>query len=82
MTSRFVVEYDDGANAIYLRLKRGVVSETIELSNSILVDVNRRSEALGIEFLNPDVLGPFMRKHFPNATDVSRAITELTRKIA
>lgn len=82
MTSRFAIEYDDDANAIYLRLKKGVVSQTIGLSDSILVDVNRKNQALGIEFLNPDELGPFMRKHFPHAADVSEAVTELTRNLA
>jgi len=45
------IEYDPQADALYLRLKKGRVHETIEVSDGVLVDLDERGDPLGIEVL-------------------------------
>lgn len=43
--------YDKEADAMNIRIKDGKVYKTLEISDSILVDVDKRGRALGIEIL-------------------------------
>ena len=43
--------YDKEADAMNIRVKNGKVYKTLEISDSILVDVDRKGRALGIEIL-------------------------------
>ena len=43
--------YDKEADAINIRVKRGKVYKTLEISDSILVDVDKKGRALGVELL-------------------------------
>ncbi len=43
--------YDKEADAMNIRVKSGKVYKTLEISDSILVDVDKKGRALGIEIL-------------------------------
>ncbi len=43
--------YNKEADAMSIRVKSGKVFKTIEISDSILVDVDKKGRALGIEIL-------------------------------
>lgn len=43
--------YDKEADAMNIRVKSGKVHKTLEISDSILVDVDKKGRALGIEIL-------------------------------
>lgn len=43
--------YDKEADAMYIRVKRGKVHKTREISDAIIVDVDKRGHVLGIEVL-------------------------------
>jgi len=44
--------YDKEADAMYIRVKKGRVKKTLELSDSLLVDIDARGTVLGIEMLD------------------------------
>jgi uncharacterized protein YuzE len=46
------IEFDQVADAIYIRLKDGEVFDTKDVSTGIFVDVDEFDEPLGIEILN------------------------------
>jgi uncharacterized protein YuzE len=46
------ITHDKIADAVYVYLKKGEISRTVKLSGSILVDVNKKGEAIGVEILN------------------------------
>ncbi|MDO8576211.1 MAG: DUF2283 domain-containing protein [bacterium] len=43
--------YDKEADAMNIRVKNGKVHKTLEISDSILVNVDKKGRALGIEIL-------------------------------
>ncbi len=43
--------YDKEADAMYLRLKKGKVYKTLEMSDFLLADVDKKGKVLGIEML-------------------------------
>ncbi|MDO8552975.1 MAG: DUF2283 domain-containing protein [bacterium] len=43
--------YDKEADAMNIRVKNGKVYKTLEISDSILVDVDKKGRALGVEIL-------------------------------
>ena len=43
--------YDKEADAMNIRVKSGKVYKTLEITDSILVDVDKKGRALGIEIL-------------------------------
>ncbi len=45
------VEYDQVADAIYFRLKGKDVSESVELSEGVIIDYDSKGEVCGIEVL-------------------------------
>jgi uncharacterized protein YuzE len=53
------LEYDPEADALYLRLKKGRVSETVETAENVFVDLDAGGEPLGIEIL-------FVSKRYPS----------------
>lgn len=48
------LEYDPSCNALYIRLKRGKVTQTEPVSDNVIFDLNDRNETLGIEILGPE----------------------------
>jgi len=45
------IEYDKEAEASYIYLRKGKISKTIKLMDSLLVDIDEKSNILGIEVL-------------------------------
>ncbi len=46
------VSYDRVADALYIRLREGKVSDSIELNEGIVVDLDERGEIVGLEIIN------------------------------
>jgi len=46
------ISYDKKADALYIYLRKGKTTKTIKVSSRLLVDVDRRGNALGIEMLD------------------------------
>jgi uncharacterized protein YuzE len=56
-------QLDRDVNALYIKLRSGNVSRTIELTDSVYVDLDAQDNPLGIEFVNADEFLPFLRDH-------------------
>lgn len=52
------LSYDREANALYIRFSKASVTETVELSDSVYVDLDEEGDPVGFEVLHaePDVL--------------------------
>ena len=46
------IEYDPVADVSYIRVRRDRVSDTIELDDNLIIDLNERGEVVGLEILN------------------------------
>ncbi len=44
--------YDKVADAVYLKMNRGKIKKTIEMNDSVIVDVGENGKLIGIEILN------------------------------
>ena len=47
----YIVRYDPGADALYIRFKEDEVVESEEIDVGIIVDYNKKGEVVGIEVL-------------------------------
>ena len=45
------INYDKTADAMYIRLKKGIVKKTIKMKDRLLVDVDKNGNILGMELL-------------------------------
>ena len=45
------IEYDKTADAVYIRIKNGVVKKTARLSNLVNADLDKNGKVLGVEIL-------------------------------
>jgi uncharacterized protein YuzE len=45
------IEYDKTADAVYIKIKNGVVKKTARLSNLINADLDKNGRVLGVEIL-------------------------------
>lgn len=61
------INYDKTANAVYIQIKKGKISKTIEVSKSVIHDVDSGGNILGIEILNASKL--FSLKDLENNVD-------------
>ncbi|HEY4522641.1 MAG TPA: DUF2283 domain-containing protein [Candidatus Paceibacterota bacterium] len=50
--------YDTEADAMYIRVKRGKVYKTLEVSDAVNVDVDKKGRTLGVEILYVSVQMP------------------------
>lgn len=53
------LEYDLEADALYLRLKKGRINETVEIADNVFFDLNAEGNPLGIEIL-------FVSRRYPS----------------
>ncbi len=44
--------YDRVADAIYLNVNKGKIKKTVEMNNSVVVDMGEKGKIIGIEILN------------------------------
>ncbi len=47
------IEFDPDVNAMYIRLKKGKIQKSEQVGNNVIVDVNKKGEAIGVEILLP-----------------------------
>jgi uncharacterized protein YuzE len=52
-------EYDEEADAIYIKIRDGDFAKNRKLSNSIILDLDEHEDVLGIEIINVSKLGGF-----------------------
>ena len=52
MTDQTTLKYDPEARAVYMRLSDQQIEETLELSGSVYLDVDREGRPVGLEVLN------------------------------
>jgi uncharacterized protein YuzE len=48
------LQYDPDAEAVYIRMSSGEVAETVEVTESLYVDVDQNGNPIGIEILGVD----------------------------
>ena len=65
------LEYDSTSNALYIRLKKGIVTESEPITDNLILDLDRKGEIIGIEILSPAPI---------NLTKLSHPIRIITRK--
>lgn len=46
------INYDKVADAVYMTLRKGKVSKTVEMEDRLIVDVDKKGNILGIEILD------------------------------
>lgn len=72
---------DRDANALYIKLRPGKVSQTIEVTTTIYVDMDANDTPIGIEFTNADDFLPFLRNQADYAS-IPPQVRELFRVTA
>lgn len=55
------IVHDTVADALYIGVRKGTVSRTVELDNGTLVDVDAANAPVGIEVINPDRAWPLQQ---------------------
>ncbi len=61
-------KYDKIADALYVKFKQGKIAKTLRLENHLIVDLDSKSNILGVELLNaksqlaPSFVKQFLRK--------------------
>ena len=69
-------QLDRAVNALYIKLGPGTVSRTIELTDSIYVDLVAADAPIGLEFINADEFIPFLRSN-ADIADIPPQVREL-----
>jgi len=57
------IEHDPTVDALYLRLRSGHVAETVELTDSIYLDIDPDGHILGAEFVNAGEFFAVLQRH-------------------
>jgi uncharacterized protein YuzE len=57
------IRLDADVNALYIRVRQGQIVRTLELTDSIYVDLDEHDAPLGTEFVDADEFIPFLRDH-------------------
>jgi len=47
----YIIKYDPGADALYVKLKEGKVADSEEVGEGVVVDYDDKGEVIGIELL-------------------------------
>ena len=68
------ITYDKIANAAYMTLRKGKVSKTVEMSDSVIVDLDKSGNILGIELLEAS-------KQFPRKSLASNVLSGIPIEI-
>jgi uncharacterized protein YuzE len=70
------IRLDRDVNALYIALRPGKVSRTVELTDTVYVDMDDKDTPIGIEFVNADEFVPFLREHADDA-DIPPQVRQL-----
>lgn len=65
------IQYDRDIKALYIELGSGEVERTVEVTDTIYVDVDSEGHPLGVEFLNPAEFPAFLQQEEGDAEIVS-----------
>lgn len=58
-------KYDKQADALYMRFNKGKIAKTLRLDDRLIVDLDSKSNVLGVELLNAkSQLAPTITKQF------------------
>ncbi len=68
------ITYDKIANAAYMTLRKGRVAKTVEMSDNVIVDLDRKGNILGIEMLDAS-------KQFPRSSLAKSVISDVPIEI-
>jgi uncharacterized protein YuzE len=49
---RYLFEYDNKADAAYIKVNKGKVVDTIEAGKGVFIDLDKRQKVIGIEILD------------------------------
>jgi len=47
----YIIKYDPGADALYVKLKEGKVADSEEVGKGVIVDYDDKGEVIGIELI-------------------------------
>jgi len=47
----YIIRYDPGADALYIKLKEGEVADSEEVGKGVIVDYDDKGEVIGIELI-------------------------------
>ncbi len=62
------IHYDPKADAVYIKLAKGKYDVSREISDSVIVDEDKKGKVLGVEVLDVSkVLGPKFRANMENS---------------
>lgn len=64
---------DRDVNALYVRLRPGAVTRTVEITDTVYADLDAEGRTLGVEFVNADEFIPFLREQ----TEAERIVPEV-----
>jgi len=69
-------KYDKIADALYVKFKQGKITKTLRLENHLIVDLDSKSNILGIELLNAkSQLAPsFLKQSFNKKNEIERLV--------
>ena len=64
-----IIHYDPKADAIYIEIAKGKYEVSREISDSVIVDEDKKGKVLGVEILDvSSVLGPKFRANMKNSS--------------
>ncbi len=58
------IKYDTSADALYVKIKKGVVKKTINRDDTLLIDLDNGGRVLGFEVLNYSKTVPKLDRSF------------------
>lgn len=61
MTMKF--EYDEQADALYIQVREGEVSRTLEVDEGVYVDLDAERRPLGLEFIALAAFDDWIKRH-------------------
>jgi len=68
-------KYDKIADALYMRFNKGKIAKTLRLDDRIIIDLDSKSNILGIELLNAkSQLAPTITKQFTKNSKTSSLV--------
>jgi uncharacterized protein YuzE len=68
-------KYDKIADALYVKFKQGKIAKTLRLENHLIIDLDSKSNILGIELLNAkSQLTPSFFKQSFKENDIKKAV--------
>ncbi len=68
---KYILEYDSEADSVYIKISSGKVEESSEISEDIIIDIDKNQHLVGIEILR------FSKSKFDLKTFISQDLGNL-----